>query len=80
MRFPGDAVKTGWLILRINMRDCFGGNQAPALKGPALAQQINLQMGGIQDAFIAFFTPPPESSRPARSSESVMRGLATPAT
>jgi hypothetical protein len=33
MRFPGDAVKTGWLILRVIMRDCFGSNQAAALKG-----------------------------------------------
>jgi len=39
--------------------DAFDKRTTPELSGPALAQQVNIQMGGIQDAFIAFFTPPP---------------------
>ncbi len=39
--------------------DDFDMRHDPALSGPALAQRVNQQMGAIQDAFIAFFTPPP---------------------
>jgi multidrug efflux pump len=39
--------------------DDFDERTSPELSGPALANRINMQMGGIQDAFIAFFTPPP---------------------
>ena len=39
--------------------DEFDARRSPDLSGPAINGRINMQMGAIQDAFIAFFTPPP---------------------
>jgi len=39
--------------------DEFKNRKSPALSGGAIAGEINKRMGGIQDAFIAVFPPPP---------------------
>jgi multidrug efflux pump len=39
--------------------DEFEKRKSPALSGGAIAGEINKRMGGIQDAFIAVFPPPP---------------------
>ena len=37
----------------------FDQRKSPELSGPAIAQQINQKLGGIEDAFIMVFPPPP---------------------
>jgi multidrug efflux pump len=39
--------------------DAFDKRKSPELSGGAIAQQINAKLGGIEDAFIMVFPPPP---------------------
>ena len=61
--FPGlningftNSPSSGIMFATLN---AFDKRQSPELSAGAIAQQLNMQFSGIQDAFVAIFPPPP---------------------